>query len=44
VAHILRGNGLDAYVMVGGLRAWIKAGLETEPVPHDDLVLLPTFS
>ena len=44
VAHILRERGFDAYVIHGGLRAWSKAGYPLEPVPKDDLVLLPTFS
>jgi rhodanese-related sulfurtransferase len=44
VAHLLREEGFDAYVIVGGLNAWEKAGLPTERVPEDDLVLLPTFS
>jgi len=44
VAHLLREQGFDAYVIVGGLAAWKKAGLPTEQVPSDDLVLLPTFS
>jgi len=44
VAHLLREQGFDAYVIVGGLSAWKKAGLPVEQVPSDDLVLLPTFS
>jgi rhodanese-related sulfurtransferase len=44
VAHILRENGFTAYVIVGGLAAWRKAGLPLEPVPEHDLVLLPTFN
>jgi rhodanese-related sulfurtransferase len=44
VAHLLREHGFEAYVIVGGLSAWKKAGLPTEMVPSDDLVLLPTFS
>ena len=44
VAHILREQGFDAYVIHGGLRAWSKAGYPVEPVPSDDLVLLPTFT
>jgi len=43
VAHLLREQGFDAYVIVGGLAAWKKAGLPTEIVPSEDLVLLPTF-
>jgi rhodanese-related sulfurtransferase len=44
VAHLLREQGFDAYVIVGGLTAWKKAGLPIEQVPSDDLVLLPTFT
>jgi len=44
VAHLLREQNFEAYVIVGGLSAWKKAGLPTEQVPSEDLVLLPTFS
>jgi len=44
VAHLLREQGFHAFVIVGGLAAWRKAGQPTEPVPHDDLIKLPTFS
>jgi len=44
VAHLLREKGFNAFVIVGGLAAWRKAGQPTEAVPHDDLVKLPTFS
>jgi len=44
VAHLLREQNFDAYVIVGGLDAWKKAGLPLEQVPSEDLVLLPTFS
>jgi 3-mercaptopyruvate sulfurtransferase SseA len=40
----MREQGFDAYVLVGGLRAWEKAGFEIERVPDTDLVLLPTFA
>ena len=43
MAHLVRERGFNAYVMVGGLRAWRKLGYPTEPVPQDDLVMLPTF-
>jgi len=43
VAHILRGKGFDAYVIAGGLRAWRRAGFPLEPVPKEDLELLPRF-
>lgn len=44
VAHLLRERGFDAYVIDGGLQAWLKAGHPTEMVPREDVVLLPTFS
>jgi rhodanese-related sulfurtransferase len=44
VAHILREEGFKAYVIHGGLRAWVKAGHPVEPVPSEDMVLLPTFT
>jgi len=43
VAHLLRENGFNAYVIVGGLTGWRKAGLPLETVPEGDLVQLPTF-
>ncbi len=44
VARILLEKGFEAYVMVGGLRAWRKAGLPLEQVPESDLELLPKFN
>jgi membrane protein DedA with SNARE-associated domain/rhodanese-related sulfurtransferase len=44
VAHLLRGVGFKAFVIVGGLAAWRKAGNPLETVPQTDLVHLPTFS
>jgi rhodanese-related sulfurtransferase len=44
VAHLLRENGFNAFVLVGGLAAWRKAGAPVEGVPEHDLVKLPTFS
>jgi rhodanese-related sulfurtransferase len=41
---MLREEGLNAFVIVGGLAAWRKAGNPLEPVPRDDLIKLPTFS
>ncbi len=41
---MLREQGFNAFVIVGGLAAWRKAGNATESVPRDDLVKLPTFS
>src|SRR5437867_13323637 len=43
VAHLLRENGLKAFVIVGGLAAWRKAGEPLDPVPYDDLATLQTF-
>jgi rhodanese-related sulfurtransferase len=43
VAHLLREKGFNAFIIVGGLTAWRKAGQPTEPVPREDLVKLPTF-
>ncbi|HEX9110350.1 MAG TPA: hypothetical protein VF845_02645 [Terriglobales bacterium] len=44
MAHLLQAQGFKAFVIVGGLRAWRKAGHPLEPVPHDDLVKLPMFT
>jgi rhodanese-related sulfurtransferase len=44
VAHLLREQGFNAFVIVGGLAGWRKAGYEIETVPEDDLVHLPTFT
>jgi rhodanese-related sulfurtransferase len=44
VAHLLREKGFNAFVLVGGLATWRKAGQPLEPVPANDLVKLPTFS
>ncbi|MFZ0232836.1 MAG: rhodanese-like domain-containing protein [Candidatus Acidiferrales bacterium] len=44
VAHLLRNQGFDAFVISGGLAAWRKAGNPTETVPPTDVVHLPTFS
>ena len=44
MAHLLREKGFNAFILVGGLAAWRKAGQAVEPVPGDDLVKLPTFS
>jgi rhodanese-related sulfurtransferase len=43
VAQTLIDRGFEAYVIVGGLKAWQKAGLPTEPVPLDEMISLPTF-
>ena len=44
VAHLLRERGFNAFVIVGGLTAWRKAGGHFESVPKSDLVKLPTFA
>ena len=44
MAHLLIEQGFRACVIIGGLRAWTKAGYPLELVPDDDLVLLPKFS
>ena len=44
VALMMRDRGFCAFVIVGGIAAWRKAGYSLEAVPHDDLVKLPTFS
>jgi rhodanese-related sulfurtransferase len=40
---MLREKGFNAFVIVGGLAAWRKAGQPLELVPSEDLVKLPTF-
>jgi rhodanese-related sulfurtransferase len=44
VALLLREKGFNAFILVGGLAAWRKAGQPVEPVPREDLVKLPTFN
>ena len=44
VAHLLREQGFNAFVIVGGLAAWRRAGNPLETVPESDLLHLPTFS
>jgi rhodanese-related sulfurtransferase len=41
---MLREKGFNAFIIVGGLAAWRKAGQPLESVPSEDLVKLPTFS
>ena len=43
MALTMQNHGFDARVITGGLRAWTNSWYELEPVPKDDLVLLPTF-
>jgi len=44
VALQLREQGFNAFVLVGGVAAWKKAGQPLEPVPPNDLIKLPTFA
>jgi membrane protein DedA with SNARE-associated domain/rhodanese-related sulfurtransferase len=44
VARILASRGIETCVLVGGLRAWRKAGLPLEPVPPEEIVALPSFA
>jgi membrane protein DedA with SNARE-associated domain/rhodanese-related sulfurtransferase len=44
VALQLREQGFNAFVLVGGVAAWKKAGQPLEPVPPSDLIKLPTFA
>jgi membrane protein DedA with SNARE-associated domain/rhodanese-related sulfurtransferase len=43
VAHRLREMGVRTSVIKGGLRAWKKAGLPTESVPLEEMMILPMF-
>lgn len=43
VARDLAARGVPAYVLLGGLRAWRRAGLPLEPVPADEVLQLPAF-
>jgi membrane protein DedA with SNARE-associated domain/rhodanese-related sulfurtransferase len=44
VARLLAERGIPSFVIEGGLSGWKKASLPLEPVPTDDMVLLPRFS
>ncbi len=44
VAYHLREQGFETFVIEGGLSSWKAAGLPMEPVPPDDIVLLPDFA
>jgi membrane protein DedA with SNARE-associated domain/rhodanese-related sulfurtransferase len=44
VGYLLRERGFNAFVIIGGLAAWRKAGNPVEAVPPTDLIHLPTFS
>jgi membrane protein DedA with SNARE-associated domain/rhodanese-related sulfurtransferase len=43
IAHLLREKGVRSSVIQGGLRAWKKAGLPLEPVPAEEIAVLPVF-
>jgi membrane protein DedA with SNARE-associated domain/rhodanese-related sulfurtransferase len=43
VARELQARGVKVAVLKGGLRAWRKDGLPVEPVPAEELALLPLF-
>ena len=44
VARLLAERGIPSAVIAGGLTAWKKASLPLEPVPFDEVVLLPKFA
>jgi membrane protein DedA with SNARE-associated domain/rhodanese-related sulfurtransferase len=44
VARELAARGIPSAVIQGGLGAWKKASLPLEPVPLDEVVMLPKFS
>jgi membrane protein DedA with SNARE-associated domain/rhodanese-related sulfurtransferase len=44
VARALAEKGIPSAVIEGGLTAWKKASLPLEPVPADEVVLLPKFA
>jgi hypothetical protein len=37
-------NGLPGAVIQGGLEAWKKAGLPLEPIPLDEIAVMPLFN
>jgi membrane protein DedA with SNARE-associated domain/rhodanese-related sulfurtransferase len=43
IAHAMESRGTKVRVIEGGLRAWLKAGCPTEPVPAGELRHLPRF-
>jgi len=43
VAHSLMKKGVQCAVIRGGLRAWKKAGLPVELVPHEEMMQMPVF-
>lgn len=44
VARILAEKGIPSAVIAGGIEAWKKANLPLEPVPDNEMVLLPKFA
>jgi membrane protein DedA with SNARE-associated domain/rhodanese-related sulfurtransferase len=44
VARLLAEQGIPSAVIAGGLGAWKKASLPLEPVPAEEVILLPKFS
>jgi membrane protein DedA with SNARE-associated domain/rhodanese-related sulfurtransferase len=44
VAYLLQAEGVQCYVIEGGLRAWKKAGLPLELVPSEETIALPSFA
>ncbi len=44
VAYLLNQKNCSTQVIAGGLRAWIKAGGEVEPVPESEIEHLPRFN
>jgi membrane protein DedA with SNARE-associated domain/rhodanese-related sulfurtransferase len=44
VARTLAEQGIPSAVIQGGLTAWKKASLPLEPVPADEMVMLPKFA
>jgi membrane protein DedA with SNARE-associated domain/rhodanese-related sulfurtransferase len=43
VAHMLEAANCKTHVIDGGIKAWIKAGGELEPIPPSDITHLPRF-
>ena len=43
IAHAMETRGTRVQVIEGGLRAWVKSGCPTEPVPTGELRHLPRF-
>jgi membrane protein DedA with SNARE-associated domain/rhodanese-related sulfurtransferase len=43
VAHMLEQANCRTHVIDGGIKAWIKAGGELEPIPPSDITHLPRF-